>query len=181
VVLAVAVVLSGVGAAIWSRTVASGDDPETIVLGTDNMVDPASTNPPQVGERLAAVDLVDRDGTAITLEPDGRPMVVNLWYSTCGPCARELQHFAALDAELGGRVRFVGVDPLDSVDDMAEFADTRGVRYELLRDTRGALVDALGISWYPATLFVTADGLIIAQTGEISEDELRAHINHLLA
>lgn len=179
--LAVAVVLAGVGAAIWSRTVASGDDVETIVLGADNVVDPASTNPSRVGDRLVPVELTDADGAAVTLRPDGRPMIVNLWYSTCGPCARELAHFAALDAELDGRIRFVGVDPLDTADDMVEFAAARGVRYELLRDVDGALADALGVTWYPVTLFVTADGLVIAQTGEISEDELRAHVRHLLA
>ena len=39
-------------------------------------------------------------------------MVVNLWYSTCPPCARELADFAAVEAEVGDDVRFVGVNPL---------------------------------------------------------------------
>ena len=34
-------------------------------------------------------------------------MVVNVWYSTCPPCARELADFAAVHAEIGDEVRFV--------------------------------------------------------------------------
>ena len=65
-------------------------------------------------------------------------MVVNLWYSTCPPCARELTYFAAVEAELGDDVRFVGVNPLDDVDEMQQFAADRGVDYELApRSTTG--------------------------------------------
>ena len=54
-------------------------------------------------------------------------MVVNLWYSTCPPCARELADFAAVDAEVGDDVRFVGVNPYDTAPTMTRFAADRGV------------------------------------------------------
>ena len=54
-------------------------------------------------------------------------MVVNLWYSTCPPCARELADFAAVDAEVGDDVRFVGVNPYDTATTMTRFAADRGV------------------------------------------------------
>ena len=109
----------------------------------------------------------------------GQPLVVNLWYSTCIPCKRELGEFAAVHREVGDRVRFVGVDPLDSVDVMRRFASDRGVGYELLRDEAGAFVNALGVVNFPVTLFVAADGEIVGQTGEIDGDELRARIEEL--
>ena len=139
----------------------------------------ATVNPSVTGDDFPIVELTDADGTAVRLEPDGRPMVVNLWYSTCGPCARELQYFAAVDAEFGDQVRFVGVDPLDDVDKMLEFAAARGVDYELLRDDY-TLVDALGTVYFPMTVFVSADGRIVAQTGELTDTELRHHIDELL-
>ena len=71
-----------------------------------------STNPPLPTDRLPGVELLDADGEPCGCVPDGRPMVVNLWYSTCPPCARELADFAAVDAEVGDEVRFVGVNPL---------------------------------------------------------------------
>ena len=81
-------------------------------------------------------------------------MVVNLWYSTCPPCARELVDFAAVHDQLGDAVRFVGVNPLDSAAEMDRFAADRGVDYELLRDPDSVLADQVGAVTYPVTLFV---------------------------
>ena len=118
----------------------------------------------------AAGDPVDlRDG-------DGRPMVVNLWYSNCPPCARELADFAAVHGEVGDDVRFVGVNPYDTAATMTRFAADRGVTYELLRDPGFELSDALGIAAFPVTLFVDPDGRIVEQTAALDDDELRALI-----
>ena len=73
----------------------------------------------------------------------------------------QLADFAVVDAELGDRVRFVGVNPWDTAEKMVSFAADRGVTYELLRDDRGAFAEALDIVAYPATLFVGADGTIL--------------------
>src|SRR5262245_66647622 len=136
------------------------------------------SNPPNDGAALPAVELQAVDGTATKLSSDGRPMVVNLWYSTCPPCARELTYFAAVDADLGDEIRFVGVNPVDDVETMRSFATERGVDYELLVDHDGALGDALGVVQYPVTLFVDADGELVAQTGPLSEGALRRTIAH---
>ena len=64
---------------------------------------------------------------------------------------------------------------------MRRFAAERGVDYELLRRPRRPLGDALGVVQYPVTLFVSADGEIVAQTGPLNEAELRQHVAELLA
>jgi peroxiredoxin len=132
------------------------------------------------GERLPDVALSNSAGLEIPASSlAGQPLVVNLWYSTCIPCKRELGEFATVHRELGDRVRFVGVNPFDSVEVMERFASDRGVGYELLRDETSAFVNALGVVNFPVTLFVDADGVIVAQTGEIDGDELRARIGEL--
>ena len=172
----------GLGALVWSRTVADGGDDDVIRLDTPGeYADPAMSNPPNDGARLPAIGLQTIDGAAATLSPDGRPMVVNLWYSTCPPCARELTYFAAVDADLGDEIRFVGVNPIDDVETMRSFAAERGVDYELLIDHDGSLGDALGVVQYPVTLFVSADGEILAETGPLSEGDLRSQIAETLA
>ena len=45
--------------------------------------------------------------------------------------------------------------------------------------TTGTFVNALGVVNFPVTLFVAADGEILAQTGEIDGAELRARIEEL--
>ena len=132
------------------------------------------------GDRLPDVALSNSAGLEIPASSlAGQPLVVNLWYSTCIPCKRELGEFATVHRDLGDTVRFVGINPFDSVDVMQRFAGDRGVGYELLRDEAGEFISALGVVSFPVTLFIDADGVIIAQTGEIDGDELRARIAEL--
>jgi peroxiredoxin len=132
------------------------------------------------GDRVPDTALTDADGVVRRLsEFRGTPTVVNVWFSTCVPCRRELRDFATVDLELGGAVQFVGVNPFDDVDTMVRFAGERGVEYPLWRDVERAFSDELGIVGYPVTLFVTADGEIVRQTGELDADELREAVEEL--
>jgi thiol-disulfide isomerase/thioredoxin len=133
------------------------------------------------GDPLPLVTLGDRDGNEIeTASFLGQPLVINFWFSTCGPCATELPDFAEVHAELGDQVRFIGVNPNDSIETMERFASERGVGYELYLDDFAEFTNAISAAAFPITLFVTADGVIIEQTGVISADELRAQIERLL-
>jgi thiol-disulfide isomerase/thioredoxin len=176
-----AVVAVGVGALVWSRTVTDDGDDVILLHTPGEYVDPSASNPPNDGVLLPRVALTTAAGVTAQLASDGRPMVVNLWYSTCPPCARELTYFAAVANEFGNEVRFVGVNPLDDAGTMQRFAAERGVAFELLRDPDGALEEALGVVQYPVTLFVDETGEIVAQTGVLGAADLRAHVAELLA
>ena len=133
------------------------------------------------GDPFPEVVLVDRDDNEVsTADLLGEPLVVNLWYSTCAPCAKELPEFAEVDAETDD-ARFIGVNTLDSIEVMERFAGERGVEYDLYRDEFAELADAIGATAMPITLFVTSDGTIVEQTGPLDADELRAKISDLLA
>lgn len=125
---------------------------------------------------LAGID--DREITSDQLL--GEPLVVNLWYSTCAPCAKELPEFATVDAETD-RVRFVGINLHDSLEVMQRFAGERGVAYDLYRDVDAGFTDAVRAAAFPVTLFVTSDGTIVEQTGVLNADQLRARVADLLA
>jgi peroxiredoxin len=132
------------------------------------------------GEPLPDVALVDADGNEVRLSTyRGEPLVVNVWFSNCPPCQRELADFATVHAEVGDRVRFLGVDPFDTVEAMRRFADRRGVTYDLLRDPEQAFTTEIGVVAYPVTLFVDARGMIVRQTGAIDADQLRDAIAEL--
>jgi peroxiredoxin len=152
-------------------------DPRTVVtypndgLGNDDVQ----------GEPFPDVVLIDVDDNEVnTADLLGEPLVVNLWYSTCPPCAKELPDFAEVDAETDD-ARFIGVNTLDSLEVMERFAAERGVDYDLYRDEFAELANAIGATAMPITLFVTSDGTIVEQTGVLDADELRAKIAHLLA
>jgi peroxiredoxin len=182
------------GAAVVVGVVAgwalSGDDAPTSGSG-DSVVhlnssasqqDPSiGTNAVVKGTPLPAVTIDDGSGHPIsTRDLVGHPMIINVWFSTCGPCKTELPAFAKVHADLGDKIRFVGINPSDTPETNQSFAHERGVAYELLRDPDGAFVSAAGIVAFPVTLFVTADGTIVRQTGALDESTLRADAQALL-
>ena len=178
-VLVAALGVGLVGAMIWSNR-ATNATPDAVLDEPGEYSEPSgSTNPPLPTDRLPALTLTDAAGKPVELASDGRPMVVNLWFSTCAPCAKELAEFAEVEADVGDRVRFIGVDPFDTPAVMTTFASDRGVDYELLRDPSESLGQALDVVAYPVTLLVAADGAILDETGPMSGDVLRKRIEVL--
>jgi thiol-disulfide isomerase/thioredoxin len=158
-----------------------GDDGDTVpidaVLDTPGTyeVPGIGTNAPVVGNLLPDVIVRDLDGNEVsTADLLGTPLVINVWFSTCQPCKREMPHLAQVDAELGDEVQFIGINPFDNADGAAAFAEEFGVEYPTYLDTDGEFTTANGIATYPSTLFVAADGTIVRQrAGELTLDELR--------
>lgn len=135
--------------------------------------DPASTWP--------SVDVVSAEGDTVSTDSwTGEPLVVNFWYSTCPPCAAELEHFAAIDDEFGDAVRFIGVNPLDTPERMVEFAGDRGVSYDLYQDPLAEMQTELGITTFPSTYFVSSDGEYTAVHGALDAEALRDDVEQLL-
>ncbi len=159
-----------------------GDDLDArLTPGVVPFPDDGLANADVEGDPLPIVDLGDRDGNAVsTASLLGKPLVINFWYASCPPCVKELPDFAAVHAEVGDAVRFVGVNTRDSVEEMERFAADRGVTFEQYRDDFGDLVNAIRLVVTPTTLFVTPDGAIIEQTGVLDAAELRLKIDQLL-
>lgn len=180
--LAVAAVVGVTGGWALHRMTVEPTVPDDVVLETPGEYQQPLDGIDTVteGESLPDVTLLDAAGReidAVTLI--GSPLVVNVWFSTCPPCARELADFAEVHREVGDRVRFVGVNPFDDSDVMQEFAAERGVAYELLRDGDGSFVSTLGVASYPRTIFVDERGVIVGEDGELTADELRDRVEEL--
>ncbi|MGD9997996.1 MAG: TlpA family protein disulfide reductase [Ilumatobacteraceae bacterium] len=178
-----AVVISVVGG--WAISRGDGDPSADDEITYDSQVveqyPSIGTNAQVEGEQLPDVTVVDNDGNDVDVRAlTGTPLVINYWFSTCAPCSAELPGFAAVHAELGDRVRFVGINPQDSPETNVSFAADRGVHYELLRDPDGEYASAVGVASAPFTVFVDASGTIVRQTGVLEEDELREYASELL-
>jgi peroxiredoxin len=184
-VVSLLVAVAVVGVYVWIQS-SDGDDPALDATLQDpqsviTFPDDGLGNDDVQGDPFPDVVLIDQNDNEVTTgDLVGEPLVVNLWYSTCPPCAKELPDFAEVDAETDD-VRFIGVNTLDSLEVMQRFAGERGVEYDLFRDEFAELADAIGATAMPVTLFVTSDGTIVEQTGPLDADELRAEIADLLA
>jgi len=182
--LGVAVVVSILGGWAISRGDADRVVPDDdITLGTPGVVQIPSieTNASVAGTQLPTAMLEDNAGNSVsTADLVGQPLIVNYWYSTCVPCKKELPDFAAVHADLGDRIRFVGVNPYDTPEVNETFARDRGVQYELLRDPDDSYGSSIGVAAAPFTIFVRADGTIARQTGVLDEATLQQYAEELL-
>lgn len=150
-------------------------DDEIVLTSADvNAEEPGiPTNQDARGTKLPDVEISDLSGAKVTTASlIGKPMVINLWYSTCGPCKRELPAFAKISKLFADRVRFVGVNTLDSAETNESFARKLGITYELYGDLDGRLTSAMRISTMPVSLFVAADGTVVEQSGPLEEAKL---------
>jgi thiol-disulfide isomerase/thioredoxin len=182
-VASLVVAVAVIGVFTWTQRDTGDDldarlgDPGAVVTFPDDGLG----NDDVEGDVIPDVVLLDgEDDEIATSELLGdTPLVINLWFSTCPPCARELPYFAEVDAETDD-VTFYGVNTIDSVEVMERFAGERGVEYALLRDWLAEFTDGIGAVAFPVTLFVTSDGTIVEQVGEIDADELRSRIDDLM-
>ena len=180
---AVALVMS-VGAG-WLWSMLDGGDVDSVSIGqvaVDDVQPPTiGTNAALGGEDLPSATVTDLEGTAIdTTSLLGTPLVINVWGSTCGPCKRELPDFAEVHQRFGDDVRFVGISYLPASEREEAFARDLGVAYELFYDGNGAFISAAGISAFPITLFVSADGTVLEQSGALDAAQLTAIIEERL-
>jgi peroxiredoxin len=171
----------GVAGGWWLSSTGGGAD-RLGAAGADTIPDegiPVATD--VTGQQLPDVEAKTLDGQAVALASlAGQPLVLNFWYSTCLPCRQEMPAFQQVHQAVGDRVRIIGVNPLDSADRARAYADQVGVTYELLRDPDGRVATGLGIARYPTTVFIGADGTILATAaGQLSAEELQTRIDEL--
>ena len=135
------------------------------------------TNADVEGDLLPDSTVQDLQGDDVDIASlVGKPMVINIWGSTCGPCKKELPDFAAAHLQYQDSVRFVGISYFPASDREESFARDRGVQYELLYDGSGEFINDMGVAAFPVTLFVDASGRIVRQTGLLDEAQLIAYI-----
>lgn len=141
-----------------------------------------ATNSRLIGQKLPDLALTSTNGETISISDlFGKPMIVNVWYSTCEPCRREMPVLASAADRYLNKVRFVGINIKDSANVAKEFADSYGVKFDLLLDTNGQFITTLGIATAPMTLAVSAQGQVIGQVaGEISAEKLDELVKELL-
>lgn len=89
--------------------------------------------------------------------PPGRPTLVNVWGSWCGPCVREAPLLNAFRDRAGDQVGLVGVLTQDSLESALTFARETGMRWTSVIDDDGTVLRTYAAG-PPITLFLTADG-----------------------
>lgn len=110
----------------------------------------------------------------------GKPVVVNIWASWCGPCITEAPDLAQAAREFQGRAQFVGVDVLDQLGAARAFIRKYGWSFPSVFDPRGAIRNDLGFIGQPETIVLNGDGKrVYVQSGPITLETLRKELTSL--
>jgi cytochrome c biogenesis protein CcmG/thiol:disulfide interchange protein DsbE len=132
------------------------------------------------GERLPDLSLPCLTGeSAINISKlGGRPVVVNLWATWCGPCRDEMPFLQVAYERYAGDVSFVGVITKDNPKGAGAFLHDVGVTYPQLVDVDGQLLDHLAIPGLPVTVVLDQRGLVVTRhVGPLAHDSLRELID----
>ena len=88
----------------------------------------------------------------------GKPIVLNFWAHWCGPCQTEMPEFNAAYERLGGEVTFLMVHEGAAVDDGKAKVTEGGYTFPVVFDVDGSAGSIYGITAYPTTIFIDAEG-----------------------
>jgi cytochrome c biogenesis protein CcmG/thiol:disulfide interchange protein DsbE len=156
-------------AGIFLYQLVSGHDPQEIPSALIGAKAPATNLPPLEG-------LLSADGTPVPgldlTGGDGRPTLVNVFASWCGPCRQE--HPLLMGIARDPRVRLVGINYKDKPENARRFLGDLGNPYAAVgTDVSGRAGIDWGVYGVPETFLVSADGTIRwKQTGPFSERDV---------
>ena len=131
-------------------------------------VDRAAAVPAKPGDAMPAITLPDVDGRPVDFAGfGGRPLLINVWASWCGPCVEEMPMLATFAAaQPADGVQVVGL-AIDTPEGVRDFLDRVPVKYPIVieqpapDDASVRLGNGKGL--LPYTVLVGAEGKIVKQ------------------
>jgi cytochrome c biogenesis protein CcmG/thiol:disulfide interchange protein DsbE len=112
----------------------------------------------------------------------GQPVVLNIWSSTCAPCAAEAPLLQAQWQKAHAQgVVFLGIDFQDARSDGLHFLQQYGITYPNVLDATGSVAIDYGVTGTPETFFINRQGIIVAHTiGELTAQSIQSNLKLIL-
>lgn len=130
--------------------------------------------------------MISMDGRELALSNlQGKPVVLNFWASTCGPCKREMPEFQSAYEEYGDRVDFVMLNVPnfngETNEDALALIQNSGYTFPVYFQIGEEASIKYGVTSIPRTYFITAEGTIATYAfGSISKEALTNGIEMIL-
>lgn len=110
----------------------------------------------------------------------GKPLVLNVWASWCGPCRAEMGSLVRLAQRLGPQANVIGISTDDHPERAQAFLRQTGITLPMYLDRPPwPLENMLGADRLPLTLLIDAQGLIRARHVGAREWDSPAALNEI--
>lgn len=94
----------------------------------------------------------------------GKPLIINVWASWCGPCRAEMGSLERLSQRYGGKYfNVIGISTDDYGDRAQAFIKQSKVTFENFLDSKLFLENMLGANMLPLTILVDANGRVLVK------------------
>lgn len=152
--------------------------------GVDSCAElPLRTGGTTDGNRLPELELPCLvSGRAVNLaDLGGKPVLINLWATWCGPCREEMPILQDAYIQHGEKIAFLGVDTKDNPEAAAAFLEEVGATYPQVVDLDGRLlVEHLRVPGLPVTVVVDSEGKVIKKhVGAFTAESLDALVREV--
>jgi thiol-disulfide isomerase/thioredoxin len=117
----------------------------------------------KIGGYLREATLLGFDGRTNKFSDfKGKPLIINVWASWCGPCRAEMGSLDRLARRYNGKeFNVIGISTDDDSHAAAAFIRQSGITFENFLDSKLFLENMLGANTIPLTILVDANGRIL--------------------
>ncbi len=144
----------------------------------------AIVGPAQIGKPIAHFSLTDLNGvTHAIADYRGRPVLINGWATWCPPCKAEMPalHAFYLKHKAEG-FELLAINSGESRSVVQQFIGQMGFTFPVLLDTNKDVLDGLGVSGLPTSIFVGRDGTVkTIHVGGLTPDAIEQELTPLLS
>jgi peroxiredoxin len=140
--------------------------------------------PAQIGKPISSFSLTDLQGVTHSIaDYKGRPVLINGWATWCPPCKAEMPalHDFYLKHKAEG-FELLAINSGESRSAVQQFIDQKGFTFPVLLDTNKDVLDGLGVSGLPTSIFVGRDGTVkTIHIGGLTPDAIEQQLTPLLS
>ena len=135
------------------------------LLGLSTLVRAKTPGEVEIGGTLREATMQGLSGPSRKLsEYRGKPLIINVWASWCGPCRQEMGSLERLSRRNGGKqFTVIGISTDDYPDAARGFLQKYKTTFSHFIDSRLVLENMLGAERLPLTLLVDAQGRVLGK------------------
>jgi len=133
----------------------------------------------KAGDYLREANLQGLNGMKKTFADfKGKPLLINVWASWCGPCRVEMASLERLAQRYNGKeFNIIGISTDDYKNAAKSLVKQTGISFENFIDSKLFLENMLGANTIPLTVLVDADGRVLAKVRGAYEWDDRATVD----